>query len=282
MSVPSPKPMPRPQPGLPRTIGILNLLCGLVLLACGAGCLNLVVPFLSRNNPLQIEPAMTRDVLEQMRYQMVSDLVHQERSATSEVDRLRIRKARADLQSKSTDLTGKVDFAKINRDLPRLAHYLWADAVTGPLLNVAMVVAGVGLVLLKGWGRWLAIGVAALKIVRLIALNGYLALAVVPQMTDALNQVVRTDIGEEILKHAIEQQSAQRARAGASLGFQLSPADFVQVMRAFGYGYAATTLGLGLIYPVVSLIVLSRSGARLACQGDRPDDEPRPDPSVLP
>ena len=217
-----------------------------------------------------------------MRRQMASDLVQQEKTATSEAERVRIRKSRVELLSSSTDMTGKVDFAKINRDLPRLAHYLWADAVTGPILNLAMIVAGVGLVLLKSWGRRLAIGVAALKIVRLIALNGYLALAVVPQMSDALDQVARTDIGKEIIKHAMDQQNAQRAGARAPGAPQLSPADFVQVMRAFGYGHAAMTLGLGVIYPVVSLIVLSRPGARLACQGDRPDEESEPDLFVLP
>jgi hypothetical protein len=271
MSVASPKPPPKPQPGLARTIGVLNLVFGTVLLLCGALCFNAVNAFLIQNNPLRLEPKETREVLEQMRKQMLKDLQDQEEMAGNDAERQRIKKAKADLESKSTDLAGKVDFEAINHDLPSLARYLRADAISGPLLNLGMVIAGVGLVLLKGWGRKLAIGVAALKIVRLIVLNGMLVLMVVPQMSNALGQLARTVIGDSFIKHSMEQQQAQRGNAGPAP--QLTAADFVQIMRAIGYGYAVMLLGVGVIYPVVSLIVLTRPGARAACQRTKHQDD---------
>jgi hypothetical protein len=279
MSLPSPESPHHPQPGLPRTIGYLNLLFGTILLACGGTCLKLSSGFLIEFSPLQLEPRATRDVLEHMRSDTLNDLGARERQAKSPTDRQRLATARADLQSASADLTGKVDFARINHDLPWLGRYLWADAVSGPVLDVAMLVAGVGLIRLKGWGRHMAIGVAALKIVRLLVLTGLLVFVVVPRMTDVLGQFARTDFGSTFFAGQMELQNAQRAAVGAGPGPTLTSADLVQVFRAIGHVSALMMLALGVIYPVVTLVVLARPGARLACQTPRPDAaEPAPGP----
>jgi hypothetical protein len=269
MSAPSHKPPPQPQPGLPRTIGYLNLLFGTILLACGGTCLKLSSGFLTQYSPLELEPRATRDALEQMRRDTLSELIAQEKRAKTEPERLRLQKTRAGLESVSADLTGKVDFAKINHDLPWLGRYLGADIISGPVLDVAMLIAGVGLVLLKGWGRRMAVGVAALKIVRLLVLTGLLVFLVVPQMTDLLGQFARTDIGSKVFTGQLEIANAQRSAAGAG-ALDLSAGDMVQIFRAMGYVSALMMLGMGLIYPVVTLVVLARPGARLACQPVRP------------
>jgi hypothetical protein len=280
MSAPSHKPPTTPQPGLPRTIGYLNLLVGTILLVCGGTCLKLSSGFLSYFSPLQLEPRATRDVIERMRSDALKDLNAQEKQTKSQADRQRLAKVRADLESASADLTGKVDFEKINHVLPWLGRYFRADTVSGPVLDVAMLIAGVGLILLKGWGRRMAVGVAALKILRLLLLTGLLVFVVVPQMTDVLGQFARTDIGRTFFAGQMELQNAQRAAAGAGASLNFTSADLVQICRAMGYASALMMLGMGVIYPVVTLVVLARPGARLACQPVRPGAAgPAPDPA---
>jgi hypothetical protein len=204
-----------------------------------------------------------------MRDAMVKDLRSREGAATTDAERQRIRASREALASKSSDLTGKVDFEKIAHDIPWLARYLWADAISGPVLNLALLVTGIGLLARKEWARRGAIGVAVLKVVRLILLNGLLALVVVPGLTDACDQIARTDLGGEVVKHVMDRQNASKG-AGAANAPQLTPAELIQLMRAFGYGAAFMTLGAGIIYPVVALVVLTRPGARAACQRGAP------------
>jgi hypothetical protein len=274
MSTVSPETPPSPpQPGLVKAVGILNLLIGGFLLLCGGGCLYRVVPPLLMNNPPRIEPDEAQNAAEEIRRQMIADLQDLERSAPAEADRERYRKSRVELESKPPRLAEQVDFGKVNADLPWLSRYLWADLLSGPVLNLLLLVSGIGLILTKSWGRALALGTAGLKIARLAVLNGFLAVMVVPHLSEAADQFARSDFGATVVKHAMDQQAARQkgASAPAPAAVQLSATDLVQVLRACGYGYAAMNLCLGAIYPAVVLIVLTRPGARAACARAAPD-----------
>jgi hypothetical protein len=251
------QPPPSARPGLPKTIGVLDLVFGGVLLLCGAGGLSTLGPFLVRNNPLQIDPAETREGMRQL---LIDDLRNQESGAATPAEKNRLRKARLELESRPSDLASKVDFTAINRDLPWLSRYLWADLLSGTVLNVLLIVSGIGLIRLKQWGRRLGVWVAATKLVRLVALCALLTAIVVPSLSRVLGQFARTDVGEAYVRQAVELGSP----AGSTL--QLSASEIVEIIRALGYGYALMSLGLGAIFPAVSLLVLTRPGARLACK----------------
>lgn len=258
---------PAPRPGLPRTIGALDLLLGLFLGLCGGGCLVAISPFLRENGPLRIDRGPTQDVLEHMRRQIIEDLRSQSQSTTDPAEKARLAATIGEIQATSTDLTDLVDFDQINRRLPWVARYVWADAITGPVLNLAMIAAGVGLVMVTEWGRRLGIVVAVLKVVRLVVLTGMLVLMVIPATTFTLEEIARTPIGRQVVEHAMDQQRTRQP--GPAPAHQLTPLDVVQVLRGLGYGSAVMMLGLGLIYPVVSLVVLTRPGARAACRRGR-------------
>src|SRR3954452_151641 len=51
---------PRPQPGLLRTIGVLDILFGAVLLLGGLVCLKTTAPVVVEGTPLEIEPAIAQ------------------------------------------------------------------------------------------------------------------------------------------------------------------------------------------------------------------------------
>lgn len=268
MSLPSPS---DPRPGLFRTIGVLNLIFGGGLLLYGTGCLNVVAPFLVRNNPLRLDRAYAEEVVDLMRRQMIEDLRAREQSAPDGAEKARVGKVRLDLESASPRLDRQVDFRRVNGDLPWLARYLWADVLTGPVLNLLMIVAGAGLVPRKRWGRKLAVWVAAMKVLRLIGLSAFLAFVVVPHMTRTAAEFARTEVGEAMLRAAMD-PSGNRQGALALPSSRLSPAEFVQVLSAFGTSYAILTLAFGVIYPVVVLVVLNRADVRAAA---READPPR-------
>ena len=66
----------------------------------------------------------------------------------------------------------------------RLAIYYFAEVTAGMVLNVLMVISGVGLLGLAEWGRRLAIGVAWLKIVRWVAMVVVTMVVIVPITTE--------------------------------------------------------------------------------------------------
>ena len=267
---------PSPQPGLPRTIGYFNLFLGGFLLLCGAGCLSMLAPFLLRNNPLQLDPAETQLVVDEMRRQIVDDLKRGEASAPTIAEKDRLKKTRLELESKPADVAGQVDFPAINRNLPWLSRYLWADLLSGPILNGLLLASGVGLVRLKSWGRRLGIWVAVLKLVRLALLTTFLFALVIPSATKTFDSLARSDVGEALVKQAMEQQSA---RQGGGPAARLTARDVAKVLSAMGYGSALMNLCLGAIYPAVCLVVLTREGARLACRASRTDSPGRGEPS---
>jgi hypothetical protein len=262
---PTPEPVP-PQTGLPRTVGVLNIVFGLLLLLWAAGSLYYLGPFLAENTPLQIDPELTQDVVNTMRRDLLEQLRGREQATRDGAEKARLEAAIRELQSVRTDLAGRVDFGTINRQLPWVSRYLWANVVSGPVLNVAMVISGVGLVALKRWGRVLAVVVAALKVVRLVVLCAILSVFVVPGVSGTLGQFAATDFGTVFLRQATAQGNPMLpAQTAASI----KPDEFVRAVAATGYLYAVMGLALGAAYPLIVLIVLSRPGAVAACSGAR-------------
>jgi hypothetical protein len=246
-----------PRPGLPRTIGALNLVFGGFLLLCGGALGYGLIPFLFAYNPFQLEPAQTKEVI----VAIINDV--NSRAQPSSTNPEALRQATA---VKAETFATQVDFAAVNRDLPCLSRYLWVDVVSAPIMSALLVVSGIGLLLLKEWARKLALCVAGLKIVRLIALGGVLSALVMPRIGRVVDAIGGSDLGAELLVKLVEQQRAQ-----GGLAVSLNPAEFGQALSALGHGYAIGMVCIGSIYPAIVLIVLTRQGARAACQRRSPE-----------
>src|SRR4051812_38953589 len=160
----SPRPC-APQPGVLKAIGILNIFFGGMLLLCGLGCLNLTAPVVVASMPLRIEPVTTQAFFDEMRRQRIDDLHAREQAAEEGAERDRIRKEREEFEAKRPRVEKEIDFPEVNSNLAWLSRYLQFDVLSGPVLNVLLVVAGMGLVLRKNWARLLGLVTAALKIV---------------------------------------------------------------------------------------------------------------------
>jgi hypothetical protein len=221
-----------------------------------------MVPFLRENTPMRIETADAQAVADGLKDQLAIDLRAKEQRAASEAEKAKLRDERKKIEAKKTNILDQVDFGKVNSDLYWISPFLWADVLTGPVLNLLLVVSGLGLLALKGWARMLAIGVMVLKVVRLGVFCALLVGLVVPGLGRALEALGKSDVGDGLLRTSLGQVN-QMLHASVTM----SPTEVVQAMSWVGYGFAVVLLGFGSIYPAIVLLVLTRPSARSACAG---------------
>src|SRR4051812_30429553 len=98
-----------PQPGLIKTIGILNILIGGMLLLCGLGYLNMTAPAVVGGKPLRLEPGPTQVFFDELRRQRIDDLLAREQAAGTEAEKDRIRERRRAVEAKHPDVVKEID-----------------------------------------------------------------------------------------------------------------------------------------------------------------------------
>jgi hypothetical protein len=142
--------------------------------------------------------------------------------------------------------------------IDELVHIVfWIEVSLGMLLNAAMIVAGVGLIHLKNWARKLAIWVAALKLVRLLAMTLITMMVFIP---------------DEMQKSQAEDSNSPfvvTTTNGAGKGVTVAASGSARVVAAIEMTAAAGQFVLGSIYPVVVLILLTRLPVWAACVAER-------------
>jgi hypothetical protein len=260
----------RGNPSLPKTIGTLNLIFGGMLLLCGFGCLANSMTAFGGEKGFQVDPKFAQEVVDKMKEEMVDDLKTQEKAASNPEEKARLKKEREELEAKPMRIDDKVDFKRLNRALASLRIYIGVEVVTGPILNVLMLISGIGLLQLKGWARTMGIWVALLKMLRLIGLTAFLCVAVIPTLSSAMGQALESPMGEAVMAKAMEQQ---KARPGGAAQPMPPLKDIVEMFKVMGYVYAIGYACLGVVYPLVAVLVLTRSGARDACAREMTIDD---------
>ena len=188
--------------------------------------------------------------------------------ARTDAERKRLNKQRLEVEAKHPRVKDEVDFPKANAELSlsQLKTYLWLDVLGGPVLNLLLVFSGVGLILRKNWARLLALAIAALKLVRLVALTALLVGSVIPHLSAALDSLMDTDMGRQVITRAIQRQQAQQGAPPG--GPQPSPDEIAHALRGVSTGFAIFFACFGSVYPLVVLILLTRPGARAATVRD--------------
>ncbi|MBV8385056.1 MAG: hypothetical protein JOZ63_20895 [Planctomycetaceae bacterium] len=259
-----------PQPGLLRTIGILNFIFGGLLFACGLNCLGWFGPMLATLQLIRLDPEEAQIHFDNFKRTMIATLRDREASAT-DAERTRIKKSRVELEALHPRIGDQLDLKKINRGLRWLTWYLWADVVTGPILNLLMLASGIGLMQLKCWARTMGLWVAAAKLVRLAALTIFLVAMVIPRMSKVADELMASDFGRVLITSALAQQGARQG--GDVPVAQIDPKDLVPIMTGMSDIAAVLLLGFGAIYPVLTLVVLSRPAARAACREDEAETD---------
>lgn len=240
-----PIPVLKPASTAPKTIGVLNIVFGSLMLLCGI-CTGLNLMAQSTMGPMmQVQQQQLQQAIEKDRQEQLQRLRDQENAAQDEQEKADLRAQQKALEMRP--VPKMPDFTQWMRD-SRILTYFAIDMGSGLFLNVLMIISGIGLLRLAEWGRVLALWVAGLKIVRLIALYSYYALVIVPVIVQQFTSMFR-EMFEEIARNA---PPGQRIPQQAELN------DMGTAMGAMMTGMAVVMILFGVIYPIVVLAILSR------------------------
>jgi hypothetical protein len=247
-----------PNPQIPRTFGIMNLVFGILMFVVGAGyvAIAIVAPSFQKQMVGQIEQQQAKSKAE--REAKVNELKAKEEAAKTKEEKDALKDERETLElNVPPDLSAMNEMMGFNvfSDI-RVAIYSFSEMITGMILNVIMVVSGVGLLGLAEWGRRLAITVAWLKIMRWVAMI-VVTLALIVPITAQKTQKMFDSI----------QQAQARAQAnaggrGAASMPMMNIAAFTSIAGAVAMIFTAL---IALIYPILSIWFLTRPPARAAC-----------------
>jgi hypothetical protein len=248
-----------PSPRIPKVMGILNIGFGSALILFGV-CMGMYVaalPFISKGMiQIQKKAEADEDARRKAELKAVDDAIE---AAETEAAKKELQEERKAIEARpKIMITPGMDWTQMGfNDRPFLI-YSWVEVVTGLLLNVLLIVSGIGLVRRKTWGLNLGIWTGAAKIVRLLLVYSYFAVAVVPPMAQKT--------GEMAAKMVVQQQQAMGKKAPANLEPSL-------LIRIYSITYSVTAVAmilLGSIYPAILLFLLTRPGARAACDEQAP------------
>jgi hypothetical protein len=137
----------------------------------------------------------------------------------------------------------------------RLAIYTFSELISGMILNVLMVISGVGLLRLAEWGRRLAISVAWLKIIRWVAMIVVTLVLILPITVQKVQKM--TD--------SIQAQVQVQAKSGGRPPPPMPMMNLSMFASIAGAVSMIFTALIASIYPALSIWFLTRPPARAAC-----------------
>lgn len=228
--------------GLVTTLAVLNLVFGLL---CGCSGLATLVMMPLMGPIMRTGMAQAQADIERQRKTQLDALELEIQEAKDEGDAAGEATAIAArdkwLKSSPTiDLTGFMD----KMFGPAFMAYTMADGGLGFLTNLFLAAAGFGMLTRRRWGRTLAMGVAATKILIAAGLAGTFFLVVGPAMGDAMESFMA-----EIAKSA-------PAGQGPPPGMMTAQMQLISALQG-GFGLVVAS-----IYPIVLLLVLVSRGVR--------------------
>jgi hypothetical protein len=136
--------------------------------------------------------------------------------------------------------------AEMEKQIPGYKAIKTVQGGLAVLLGLLVVLSGVGLLMLQGWGRWLALGWAVLDLLHGVIGMGFALFIELPALEKALSPL---------------------ASVGGPGPMMVTFAKFGVIM---GLGFAAVCL----LLPVLTLIFLNREHVRRAFAGLPPLDQP--------
>jgi hypothetical protein len=258
---PPPGPFVAPDHRTPRVLGILNIVFAANIIVCGL-CMGAWVAFVPAQGRAMLEAQKkAQDAVKSQREAEIADLKSREGEAKTEDEKQAIRERREALQEKANQVIMPApDMQTMGFSDPKVVAFMWAELLTNLALNLMMLAAGIGLVMRKRWSPRLGIATAGAKIVRLVLLYGFFALAIVPELS------------RKVAKAAVAMY-AQQGTGG--LPGPAASLDFLTRVTMIQYSaIAAGMIVFGVIYPAATIWLLSRPGVRAACSGAKPPTEP--------
>jgi hypothetical protein len=245
-------PRVEPNPSPAKTFGILNIVFGILLLLCVScsGMSLLVSTQAGMGQMMQAQQAQMNQQLKADRQREVQALEQQEQKAPTPEEKARLQAQRKALEAQPD--VKVPDFQKMyGLDDAQVRSYLLTDTLSAFVLDLAMIISGIGLVSLREWGRRAALWVAGLKVLRLVSLYSFYIVVIIPVMSKRMEQFF-----DEMAKAGQQGGAPPGAPGGAA---------FASFMGGMMTVFAVAMIVLGSIYPVIVLLVLSRPAVKAAC-----------------
>jgi hypothetical protein len=248
-----------PKPGIPKTLGILNIIFGviLVILSCvGLGMLAIAPALLSFAESKGKEVQAKVEDQEKARLKEIDDRLAK---ATTDEEKKAIEQERSAAAANQLKFN-PMDMSAATEVLtnPTIKVVNIGGAATGLILHVVLLISGIGLIRLTPWGRSLALWWSALIIVQVVALLIATLVVVVPVNTASTER--------QIAKYEAQVKAGGQAGQVAQTMLQATKFGAMMVVPS-AVGQAVS----GLIYPIVLLILLNNAGARAACLAKKPE-----------
>jgi hypothetical protein len=242
-----------PNPQLPRTFGMMNIVFGGLLLLMGAGYIALwtIMPYYTKQ--IMAEAVKQQEARKAERESKIADLKRKEAAAKTAQEKEPFQTELEMLERRvEPDMSAFTDISQwdIFSD-KRLAIYYCTELGAGILLNLLMLISGVGLLGLTEWGRRLAVGVAWAKIVRWVAMT-------------ILTMVLILPITMAKMKPMFDK--LPQGRPG-SAGPMMSLSQIGAISGAVTAVFEALIFS---IYPGLTIWYLTRPTARAACMARLP------------
>jgi cell division protein FtsB len=256
-----------PNPQIPRSFGMMNIIFGslMLLVALGYGCWFLYMPTFTKQMQTRMNEQQAQMKAEND--EKIVELKKKEEAAKTEEEKQDLKAERELVEKRNqVDLSefGNLMGTNIMND-PRAAAFYYGEILAAIVLNVLMIVAGAGLLGLTEWGRRLGILVAQLKILRWIVMT-------------ALTMTIVLPISMEVTQKAMKAVEVQMKMQGGARATPFPMTEFARIGVIIGAVWIVFTAIVASVYPAMMWWYLSRPAARAACM-DRPKPElPEPDP----
>ncbi len=257
-----------PKPAIPKTLGILNVIFGVLLILFGLciGTITLLAPAIQQFGQKALDQQKV-----QAEAQKASDLKvldDRARAATTDEEKATIAKERDAVANRPLPTMPDMQTGtEILKD-PRVMGFTVAQVVTGLLLHILLLIAGIGLIRLTPWGRSLALWWAGLQIVQLLIL-GVVSFMVILPISKVSTEATLAKLREDAAK--------PNPPPNAAMTLQMT-----ETISKFAPVLAVAQSLAGMTYPVICLILLSTAGAKAACLRRPPDGYPTGAPESYP
>jgi hypothetical protein len=257
-----------PNPQIPRSFGLMNIIFGvfLLLVAIGYGLTYIYGPTIQKQFQIPIQKAQEQVKAEHAA--KIAELKRQEAAAKTAEEKQTLADERSAAEKRGVpDFSAFQDIQDLNDyNEPRLAIFHILELSASVVLNVLLIVAGGGLLALAEWGRRLSIWVAKLKILRWIAMVIAMLVVIVPLALERTQKAM-----------AIFESQIKAAGGANALGFSLTAT--TRYLTMFGAIFMVFAGIVASIYPAMAWWYLSRPASRAACMKRQSKPElPEADP----
>jgi hypothetical protein len=234
----------------PHTLGILNIVFSIILLLCIACYGTQIIAQGMLGSTFGANQPQFQQAIEQERQKQLDRLDESIENADTDEKADQLRAQRDALEKtplpKLPDMSNMVGM----KEPGVFATYLF-DCLSGFLLNVLMLISGVGLLKYQSWARKMAIWVAGLKVIRLMILCALGAAILAPAVSNGFGEFI----------HQTVQMNPQGAPPQDMKVEQLKTAYYWMIIV-----WGVLVLVFGSIYPIISLWKLSQANVIAACQ----------------